>query len=117
MTLIDISIIQRNSGNDDKIALQLLDMGLTRISESIEEINNTYNNNDWELLCRCVHKLRPMLNFCGITGITDQLLEIEKNIKEQQEPFVEKGEIDDILDYLSKAREEAENLIKSGNLG
>ena len=117
MNLIDISIIQRNSGNDDKIALQLLDMGLTRIRESIDEINNTYNNSDWELLRRCVHKLRPMLNFCGITGITEQLLEIEKNIKEKQEPDVGKEEIDGIIEFLCKARDEADILLKEGKLG
>ena len=114
MTIIDISIVQRNSGNDDKVAMQLLEMGLTRIKESIEEINSTYSNGDWELLCRCVHKLRPMLNFCGITEITDQLLEIEKNIKEKQEINVEKNEIDSILEYLSSARAEVEKLVQDG---
>lgn len=113
MEIIDKNILMDNSGNDEKIAEELLEMGLARINETLVEMTNAMDNDDWEALARSVHRLRPVINFCGITLINDELLNIEINTKENK--TINHADIrqKNIIEILESAKQQIEKLLNT----
>lgn len=104
MDIIDKEILLTNSGNDKKIANELLDMGLARINESLSEMKNALNEDNWDNFARSIHRLRPIINFCGITLINQELLDMEVTTKENRKINHEDASLDKIFSTLESAK-------------
>lgn len=111
MKIIDKNVLLNNSGNDEKIANELLEMGLARINESLIDIRQALNNDDWNGLARSIHRLRPIINFCGITTFNDELLSIEITTKENKKIVHAETEIEKVFDFLESAKRQIEELL------
>ncbi|HKK41492.1 MAG TPA: hypothetical protein VJ963_03715 [Bacteroidales bacterium] len=113
MHIIDKNILLNNSGNDEKIANELLDMGLTRINESLTEMKQALDDDDWNALARSIHRLRPIINFCGITIINEELLNIEIETKENKKINHADNEIERVFEILESAKEQIIQLLNT----
>lgn len=113
MHIINKNILLNNSGNDEKIANELLDMGLTRIKESLTEMKQALDDDDWNALARSIHRLRPIINFCGITIINEELLNMEIKTKENKKIDHTDNEIERVFEILESAKEQIIQLLNT----
>ena len=81
MKHIEIDKIKQNCSNDRVMLLELINIGIKRIDGCQDEINKALSEEEWDDLARIVHKLRPILFFCGITSLDKDLQAIEKDSK------------------------------------
>jgi len=64
---------------------ELINMGQLSVSNSIKDAGSSLDNEDWDNLARVLHKLRPVLCYCGINSLTDTLLSLEGNARERKD--------------------------------
>lgn len=109
MSLLDIELLKSNCADDEAMMLEMLTMGLQSLGNSISGLHTSLKDEDWDTLARILHKLRPVLCYCGITDLTDELLEIEQNAKQR-------NDLDNVKIQINKMAlklEEAETEIKT----
>ena len=85
MKLMNIELLKSNCAGDEGMMRELISMGLQSLENSMASINTAINDKDWDNLARILHKLRPILCYCGVTSLTDELLLIEQNAKERKD--------------------------------
>ena len=111
MNLMDAELLKSNCADDKGMMLELLTIGLESIDRAITGIHTNLEKQDWNELARAVHKLRPVLCYCGITSLSDDLLYIETNAKEQNN-LAELVKLSaPVLDKIRVARTEVEQYL------
>lgn len=113
MNTINIKILENNCAGDKSIMREILSMGLDRINESLNEIPTAYHENKWEEFARSVHKLRPILNFCGIMVIDTELLDIEQETKLKRKVPDTDTVIRKIIQVLENAQQDINNMLNT----
>ena len=103
MDYIDKKVLGNNCSNDVKIEKDLLRMGLVRLKESLEITEKFMQERSWNVLADCIHRLRPVINFCGIVFYEDTLFSMEKSIKENNADAITEKDLSDLLDFLKGA--------------
>jgi hypothetical protein len=64
---------------------------------------------DWDKLARVFHKLRPVLCYCGINSLTDELIHLEENARERKELPELSARVSAMMDTLQRVHEEMEH--------
>lgn len=83
------------SAGDIEFKIELIDIFLEQIPEFISEMNNSYNNGDWDTLAREAHTAKSS----ALTFGMDETGNLLKIIQEQ----TENKEIDDLAEIISQA--------------
>ncbi len=78
---MDPELFKSNCAGDLSMMRDLINLGLLSVSSSMTEASHSLTNEDWDKLARVLHKLRPVLCYCGIISLTDELLLLEGNAK------------------------------------
>jgi len=91
----------------------LINLGLLSVSSAMTEAGNFLENEDWDKLARVLHKLRPVLCYCGIMSLTDELLLLEGNAKGKKDLPELATRMEGMMDTLQQVREEMEQQLTS----
>lgn len=106
MNLLNADLLKSNCANDENMISEMINMGLQSMGDSISGIHTSLDSEDWDTLARILHKLRPILCYCGITSLTDELLVIEQNAKQKNDLSGLKEQIQKMLLNLEQAETE-----------
>lgn len=87
---------------------EIIDMGLQSVNDSLTGIDSFLEKKDWDNLARVLHKLRPVLCYCGINGLSDELLLLEHHAKERKELAEIPARTAAMIENLQQARAEME---------
>lgn len=68
--------------DDKEHAEMVFEKFLKTIRVQMNEIEESYTGGDTEIFRRQIHKLKPVLSFVGLTGLTDKAAIIEDRCKE-----------------------------------
>ena len=79
---IDRAILDANCAGDRRMMRELIGMGIETLGRSIAEIEAGLPGADWQAIGRTVHRLRPVLSYCGVTGLGEELLGVETSARE-----------------------------------
>ena len=77
---IDLDRLNTNCGDDVSMKKELLNMGLETISSSNQQIKELLDKQDWQNLARTLHKLRPVLSYCGVINYLIDMEKMEQEI-------------------------------------
>lgn len=113
MSLMNLELLKSNCLNDQPMMREIISMGLQSVSGSMPDIKNFLESKDWDKLARVLHKLRPILCYCGINSLTDDLLLIEQHAKERKDLPELTVRITAIMDTLQQVRTELEQQLSS----
>src|SRR5690554_570183 len=82
---IDIELLKKNCAGDPSMMRDLINMGLLSIKNSLTDSRSFMESGDWDKLARVFHKLRPVLCYCGVNSLTDELILLEENARGKKE--------------------------------
>ena len=111
MSFVELEKVKANSGGDQLLLLELINMGIERIDTSLTDMKVSVQTRDWDSLSRSIHKLRPILCYAGIDAFNDELIELENNTRQQTGLEEVPVRIGKILENLCLARCELEHLL------
>jgi len=105
---INSGLLESNCAGDPAMMRDIINMGLMSVSKSIIDAGDHLDNKDWDKLARVLHKLRPILCYCGINSLTEELMLLEENIRDNKNMDAMRDRIMVILDTLQQVRTELE---------
>ena len=103
---IDAELFKNNCAGDISMMCELINLGLQSVNSSMTEARNSLENKDWDKLARVLHKLRPVLCYCGINSLTNELLMLEENAKEKKDLSDLSARMTEMMDTLKKVHDE-----------
>jgi PAS domain S-box-containing protein len=83
---IDLSYLQRVSGNNAEFMKEMVETFLETIPKSIQEIRDCLKSTDWLALARSVHKIKPSLSLMGLNSAREVAAKIEHDAREALNP-------------------------------
>lgn len=92
---------------------ELINMGLQSVDNSIRGAGSSLKSEDWDNLARVLHKLRPVLCYCGINCLTDELVLLEKNARERNNLPELPQQVSAMISTLQQVQAEMENYMSS----
>jgi HPt (histidine-containing phosphotransfer) domain-containing protein len=110
---IDPELFKSNCAGDQSMMRDLINLGLLSVSSAMTEAGNFLENEDWDKLARVLHKLRPVLCYCGIISLTDELLLLEGNAKERKDLPGLSVRMMKMLDTLQQIHDEMKQQLSS----
>lgn len=75
--IINLSYLEEITGGDTTMILEMLDLFIRDIPTQIQNIQEFYNSDDIESLGKEAHKLKPTLQYIGLTGMFEDIKEVE----------------------------------------
>lgn len=112
-SFIDPELLKSNCAGDRSMMRELINMGLLSVSNSIKDARSSLDNEDWDNLARVLHKLRPVLCYCGINSLTDKLILLEGNARERNDLPELTIQITAMMDILQQVHNELVNQLSS----
>ena len=106
---IDIELLKNNCAGDPSMMRDLINMGILSIQNSLADSRNFMESGDWDKLARVFHKLRPVLCYCGINSLTDELIHLEEKARERKELPELSTRVSVMLDTLQQVHDEMEH--------
>jgi len=82
MEKIDLTYMKSLAGDDNELIKELIDIFKMQVPEFIDEMNQHYNNKDWESLSQIAHKAKSSLDVMGLSETQSKLKELELMAKE-----------------------------------
>ena len=79
--IINLSYLEEITGGDKAMILEMLDLFICDIPAQVEKIQEFYETSDLVSLSKEAHKLKPTLQYIGLTGMFEDIKEIEQLIK------------------------------------
>jgi HPt (histidine-containing phosphotransfer) domain-containing protein len=110
---IDAELFNSNCAGDLSMMRDLINLGLQSVSGSMTEARISLGNEDWDKLARVLHKLRPVLCYCGIISLTDELLLLEENAREKKDLPELSERLTVMMDTLKQVHDELEKQLSS----
>lgn len=81
---LDLSYLKKVSNNDEKFIKEMVDTMKTSIPHTLEELKKALEKEEWNVIGRLAHSLKPSMNFLGLHELKDEALIIEQWGKENQ---------------------------------
>jgi len=110
---IDLELLENNCAGDLSMMRELINMGILSINNSLDDSRSSMESGDWDKLARVFHKLRPVLCYCGINSLTDELMLLEENARERKELPELSARVAVMMDILQQVYNEMENKLLS----
>lgn len=92
--LVNLAYLEDISKGDDALIIEMIEMYLDIVPESLSNMKNLYEQEDWEKLRAQAHKLKPNMAYMGIESGRELLQEIERH--------AENGEASEIAQKLER---------------
>lgn len=82
---IDLDYIYTISDGDREFIKEILETFVKITPESIDTINDSLDQKQWQEIARVAHKIKPSILLLGIDQLTNLIKEIEQMAKKQEE--------------------------------
>ena len=82
---INLSYLKSVSEGDNNIIIEFLNIFKSQVPEFIEELNESYNNKDWQTLGAVAHRAKSSVAMLGITQLERDMKNLEISAKEEKE--------------------------------
>jgi PAS domain S-box-containing protein len=80
--LFNLSKLESLSGGNQSFIKKMIDLFVTLSSQSVTQINEAYDQNDFVQVGKLAHKLKPSLDNLSIDSLKETIKDIEKNAKD-----------------------------------
>ena len=76
-TLYDLQLIHKMCRGDEEKIAKMIEVFISQISQSIQEIMTAYAEKDFLRIERLVHKIKPTLTYFGTTSLEKEAVYLE----------------------------------------
>lgn len=80
-TLTDLSYLRELAMGDETIVIDTVETFVDDMPDALNKIESTFKNEEWDLLYKQAHKIKPNLQYMGIARAKKLILEIEQQAK------------------------------------
>lgn len=94
---IDVSMLYDISGNDKSFIYTMVQVFLKNMPNSLNKIQQSLNNQDWEDVYRSAHSAKSSLSVIKIKEMFDWVVQIEENV-------IKKTSLDSVPDLVEKIK-------------
>jgi PAS domain S-box-containing protein len=84
---IDFSYLEKVSGNNKEFIREIADAFIKSIPNSIQELENNVENENWIELARVAHKIKPSITLLGVHNLKDKIVKLEEEAKLHKNPW------------------------------
>lgn len=84
---IDFSYLEKVSGNNKEFIREIADAFIKSIPNSIQELENNVENENWVELARVAHKIKPSITLLGVHNLKDKIIKLEEEAKLHKNPW------------------------------
>jgi PAS domain S-box-containing protein len=89
---IDLTYLREISDNNDEFIVQMIEMFLQKTPEALDEMNRSFEQQNWKELRMIAHRIKPSFNYVGASRIQKKLALIE-NYSETESNLDKIGEL------------------------
>ena len=82
--MIDLTYLRKVSGDDETFVRTMIDNFLEYAPQYVKEMQSALGLQEWDLLAKTAHKLKPGAVYMGAESLHKQLLAIEAYIKDEE---------------------------------
>jgi len=101
--ITNLTYLRNLSEGSDSFMREILEMIISEIPKSAEELDNSLLKKDWEKVKFIAHKMKPSFGLIGIKSAEALMQRVEKNASEMPDPSVLKEMIDHTRVLVQKA--------------
>jgi HPt (histidine-containing phosphotransfer) domain-containing protein len=76
-TLYDLQLIHKMCRGDEEKVAKMIEVFISQISQSIQEISTAFAEKDFLRIERLVHKIKPTLTYFGTTSLEKEAVNLE----------------------------------------
>lgn len=80
-SLTDLSYLREVAMGDESIVIETVETFLDDAPDALDKIERHFRNEEWDLLYKQAHKIKPNLQYMGIARAQKLILEIEQQAK------------------------------------
>ena len=84
-TLYDLQLIYKMCRGDEEKVAKMIEVFISQISQSIQEIMTAYSEKDFLRIERLVHKIKPTLTYFGTTSLEKEAHSLEDLLLKKSE--------------------------------
>ncbi len=84
---IDFSYLEKVSGNNKEFIREIAEAFIKSIPNSIQELENNVENENWVELARVAHKIKPSITLLGVHNLKDKIVKLEEEAKLHKNPW------------------------------
>ena len=107
--LYDIQLIHKMCRGDEEKIAKMMEVFISQISESIQEIRTAYSEKDSIRIERLVHKIKPTLTYFGTATLEKEFLYLEDLLRKKSEPSEIELKIESVNDLIIKVVDKMKN--------
>ena len=100
---IDLSYLKKVSNNDPVFLKEMVETMKISIPNTILELNEALQNEEWKKVGRLAHSLKPSMNFLGLPDLKNEAFIIEQWSKNEQNLELISGRIEKFTQACEKA--------------
>ena len=115
MGLTDFTYLESITGRDKEITEELVSVFIEQVPECISELNQAFEDKDYEALSSYAHKYKSTVVIIGLSETESRLKNLELSLKDGKKLDDEtiKSEIDKIEEDLLVALDEVNDYLES----
>jgi HPt (histidine-containing phosphotransfer) domain-containing protein len=83
--LYDLQLIHKMCRGDEEKIAKMVEVFISQISQTIQEIRTAYSEKDFLRIERLVHKVKPTLTYFGTTSLEKEALHLEDLLLKKSE--------------------------------
>jgi len=84
---IDFSYLEKVSGNNKDFIREIVDAFIKSIPNSIQELEQNVEIENWAELARVAHKIKPSITLLGVHNLKDKIVKLEEEAKLNKNPW------------------------------
>jgi len=108
----DLTYLKEVANGSDTFIVQMLNIFIEQMPQSLTRINEAVKNKDWKSLRMVVHKIKPSIIFTGLKEITDDVPLLEEYAAEESHLDAIPGLADKIIKVCTGAIAELKEELK-----
>ncbi|MEO0551552.1 MAG: ATP-binding protein [Bacteroidota bacterium] len=110
LKIVDLTYLKSVCNNDENFMREMIATFVANTPEIISEMRQMADLGNWSQVSALAHKLKPSVTFMGISGIKDQVRNIEALAKTEDELVKVEQNIEEVTNTISMAIIELEEL-------
>jgi PAS domain S-box-containing protein len=84
---IDFSYLEKVSGNNKEFIREIADAFIKSIPNSIQDLENNVDNENWIEVARVAHKIKPSITLLGVHSLKEKIVKLEEEAKLHKNPW------------------------------
>ena len=101
-TAIDWNLSLELANNNTALATDLLGMFVAELPETVEQLNHSFEQRDWETLQAQIHKLHGGACYVGVPSLKETAKQLESLLKTENFEALIDGAFKELLDCIQQ---------------